>query len=60
MEVDENEEQVTSFLRSHPDFVLDSNSPVHPSVKTPEGLLKTLPFLHGIDGAFGARMLRKK
>lgn len=61
IEPEENEQQVESFLRAQQNFSLE---PV------PEGLipeeviyqgkyLGTFPHLHGIDGAFAARLRRK-
>lgn len=59
IEPEENEEQVTAFLRAHPDFALERADGYVPApAVTPEGYLATLPHRHGIDGAFGARLRR--
>ncbi len=61
LEPEENEERVAAFLQRHPEFELEAplEGTVPQAVRTPEGYMQTLPHVHGVDGAFAAR-LRKK
>ncbi len=52
----ENESVVTAFLADHPDFVL---TPFTVGELAAEGMLTFLPHIHGTDGFFVAKMLRK-
>lgn len=60
LEPEENDEQVESFLKAHPDFTLEPppGGTVADTVMS-DGRLRVLPHLHGVDGAFAARMRRK-
>jgi 16S rRNA (cytosine967-C5)-methyltransferase len=60
LEPEENEIQISSFLRRHPGFERDPQ----PSSEFPEGCVTTVgdlfirPWLHGTDGAYAARLRR--
>jgi len=61
LEPEENDGPVDDFLASHPDFVLEPP----PEGAVPEqvldaGRLRVLPHLHGVDGAFAARLRRRE
>jgi 16S rRNA (cytosine967-C5)-methyltransferase len=60
LEPEENEEQMQSFLVRHPEFVLE---PPPEGAVPPEtlhdGMLRVLPHVHGVDGAFAARLRRR-
>ncbi len=58
LEPEENEEQVATFLRTHPEFQRDSGQSVPGELLTPDGDLRLLPQRHGVDGAFAARLRR--
>ena len=59
IEPEENEGQVDSFLKRHPEFVLqDANNFLASSVVTSTRCMATLPHHHGMDGAFAARFQR--
>ena len=58
IEADENEEQIMAFLDRHPNFQLDTPPASIPSDVLQNGCLRTLPHVHGIDGAFAARLRR--
>ena len=54
---DENEGVVNSFLKSHPEFVLeDVNQTLPASVRSKEKCLTLLPHIYDCDGFFIARM----
>lgn len=56
----ENEEQVDAFLARHPEFsVAAPPDGVPAEVVTDRGFMATLPFAHGTDGAFAARLVRQ-
>jgi 16S rRNA (cytosine967-C5)-methyltransferase len=60
LEAEENDEQVETFLATHPDFVLEPP----PAGTIPEsaldaGRLRVLPHVHGTDGSFAARLRRR-
>jgi len=57
-EPEENEQNIEWFLKQFPNFVLDPAEKYLPSKLCKDGFLKTLPFLHYIDGAFAARLIR--
>lgn len=60
IEPEENAEQVSAFLAHHSEYQAES-APVDlvPSrLVTADGHLQTLPHLHDMDGAFGARLRR--
>ena len=56
----ENEEQVSRFLEAHPEFRLASPSDevLQSAGVLRDGVLQVLPQIHGVDGAFAARMER--
>jgi 16S rRNA (cytosine967-C5)-methyltransferase len=61
LELEENDEQVTTFLAEHPDWTLDAPpAGVVPDTVLDEGLLRVLPQDHGTDGAFAARFRRPR
>jgi 16S rRNA (cytosine967-C5)-methyltransferase len=61
LELEENDEQVATFLSEHPDWTLDAPpSGVVPDSVLDEGLLRVLPQQHGTDGAFAARFRRPR
>lgn len=57
LEAEENEMQVTSFLERHDDFHVEPGA-VAPGL-TAGGMLHVLPHVHGVDGAFAARLRRR-
>jgi 16S rRNA (cytosine967-C5)-methyltransferase len=60
LEAEENENQVDDFLRRHPEF-RRAPLPVHhvpAELMTPAGDFCSRPWLHGIDGAYAARLER--
>jgi 16S rRNA (cytosine967-C5)-methyltransferase len=60
LEPEENEEQVQSFLASHPEFMIEPPPPgIVPDAVLDNGLLRVLPQVHDADGAFAARMRRR-
>ncbi|MEO8139563.1 MAG: 16S rRNA (cytosine(967)-C(5))-methyltransferase RsmB [Gemmatimonadota bacterium] len=58
LEPEENEEQVTAFLNTHPDFRREPGHAAPAELLTPDGDLQLLPQRHGVDGAFAARLRR--
>ncbi len=55
-EPEENQDQVSSFLRRHPGFsVEDAGNHVNRAVVSPEGFVETWPHRHHIDGSFAVR-----
>jgi 16S rRNA (cytosine967-C5)-methyltransferase len=61
LELEENDEQVATFLAEHPDWTLDAPpSGVLPESVLDRGLLRVLPQEHGTDGAFAARFRRPR
>ncbi|OGC77209.1 MAG: 16S rRNA (cytosine(967)-C(5))-methyltransferase [candidate division Zixibacteria bacterium RBG_16_50_21] len=57
---EENQEVVERILSKHRELELeDAGKVLCSAVVTKEGYLRTLPFLHNIDGAFGARLVKK-
>ena len=56
----ENEEQIARFLASNPKFKLVDAAKYIPVKYTEHGFLKTIPFKHNMDGAFGAKLQRIK
>jgi 16S rRNA (cytosine967-C5)-methyltransferase len=61
LELEENDEQVATFLAEHPEWTLDAPpSGVVPDTVLDEGLLRVLPQRHGTDGAFAARFRRPR
>ena len=61
LELEENDQQVTTFLAEHPDWHLEPPpSGVVPDSVLDDGLLRVLPQRHGTDGAFAARFRRPR
>lgn len=58
LEFEENQGQVEAFLSRHPEFRRDRVSSVDQALLSPEGDLTILPQLHGMDGAYAARLRR--
>jgi 16S rRNA (cytosine967-C5)-methyltransferase len=60
-EPEENEEVVDAFRAEHPEFGVEPpaevGQPVH-SVLDSRGFLRTLPFAHGLEAFFAARLVR--
>ncbi len=59
IEPEENTEVADWFLETHPEFELDPADQYLPERYCKDGMLQTFPHLHGIDGAFGVRFVRK-
>jgi 16S rRNA (cytosine967-C5)-methyltransferase len=61
LEPEENEQVVESFLKRHPEFSRASSRDAVPvDLLTPAGDFQSLPQRHGIDGAYAARLARRK
>lgn len=60
MNSEENEKQVQAFLARNPKFALVPAEAFIPKEFTENGMLKTIPFKHHMDGAFAAKMQRIK
>ncbi|HPF09289.1 MAG: 16S rRNA (cytosine(967)-C(5))-methyltransferase RsmB [Candidatus Cloacimonetes bacterium] len=60
MNPEENEEQIKRFLARNPKFILVKAQSILPEKFTEAGFLKTIPFKHFMDGAFGAKLQRVK
>jgi 16S rRNA (cytosine967-C5)-methyltransferase len=61
LELEENDQQVSTFLAEHPDWHLEPPpSGVVPESVMDEGMLRVLPQSHGTDGAFAARFRRPR
>ena len=62
MEPEENESVVKSFLNNHSEFAIDKAvyglGEKAESLLTPEGYLRTCPFINDMDGFFAARFRR--
>ena len=62
-EPEENEEVVDAFLAAHPDFALLDLRREGLEVITPflddRGMLRTLPFAHGLEAFFAAALVRR-
>ena len=60
IEPEENDERVARFLEKHSVFELESADTFIPEeLCDGAGYLRSLPHVHGIDGAFGARLRRQ-
>jgi 16S rRNA (cytosine967-C5)-methyltransferase len=61
LELEENDEQVSTFLAEHPDWRLEAPpTGVVPDTVLDDGRLRVLPQRHGTDGAFAARFRRPR
>ena len=59
-EPEENEEIVRAFLNHHAEFELEDARKLLPeSLVTPDGFVRTLPHIHGMDGSFAAKLVKK-
>ncbi len=57
---DENERQIEKFLKKHKNFkIVPATSVIEPGF-TSSCFLKTIPFMHHIDGAFAAKLKKVK
>ncbi len=57
LEPEENEMQISAFLKAHPEFVLDSPPSSIPATYIgPSGFVTITPCDHKLDGMFGARL----
>lgn len=59
LEKDENEEQVKSFLLSHPDFVAETGEDVLSQFRIDEGMWKSWPPRDKFGGTFIARLIKR-
>lgn len=59
LEPEENENQVDTFLATHPEFFREPPAGAPAELLTPRGDLLLLPQRHGTDGAFAARLRRR-
>ena len=61
LEPEENEEQVELFVAEHPGWILEPPPQgAVPESVLDEGFLRVLPQVHGTDGAFAARLRRRR
>jgi len=61
IEPEENQDVVDAFLSRQADFYLDpAHGYLDKKLVSWQGYLETLPHVHGIDGAFAARLVRKQ
>jgi 16S rRNA (cytosine967-C5)-methyltransferase len=58
LEPEENHLQIDRFLEHHPEFSRETAGDMSPSLLSEEGDLVLLPQVHGIDGAYAARLRR--
>lgn len=56
----ENEDQISAFLKKNRNFELIPADAFIPERYTSAGYLKTIPFKHNMDGAFAAKLQRRK
>ncbi len=57
IEKEENSDVIHIFLEKHPEFtIVNAKNFVNENVVNEEGFVETLPHIHHIDGAFGARL----
>lgn len=57
---EENRDQIETFLSCHPEFELDPAEKYIAPQLTRNGYLETRPHLHHMDGAFAARLIKRK
>jgi 16S rRNA (cytosine967-C5)-methyltransferase len=60
LEPEENEQVIAHFLKKRPGFAIEDATPYVPSMFVESGLVRILPHRHAIDGAFAARLVKKK
>jgi 16S rRNA (cytosine967-C5)-methyltransferase len=58
LEPEENQMQVDAFLSRHPEFKREAIEGIDPALLSTPGDLTILPQLHGMDGAYAARLRR--
>jgi 16S rRNA (cytosine967-C5)-methyltransferase len=58
LEPEENQMQVDAFLSRHPEFSRETATNIDPRLLSADGDLTILPQLHGMDGAYAARLRR--
>ena len=58
IEPDENQEQIRAFLQLRPEFEIADPPVTIPREVIQGSFLSTLPHVHGVDGAFAARLRR--
>lgn len=58
LEPEENEMQVAAFLERHPEFHTEAPGATIDGTMVRNGHLAIVPHLHGVDGAFAARLRR--
>jgi len=59
IEPEENQENIEWFLKNNPDFELESAEKYLPKEICKDGYVQIFPHIHNIDGAFGARLIKK-
>jgi 16S rRNA (cytosine967-C5)-methyltransferase len=60
-EPEENEDVINKFLELHNEFEIDNASKyLTQDVVNEKGFVEVFPHKHGIDGAFGARLIKKQ
>jgi 16S rRNA (cytosine967-C5)-methyltransferase len=59
LEPEENGDQMERFLARHPEFTREVPAGFPAEFLSPTGDLELLPFRHGTDGAFAARLRRR-
>jgi 16S rRNA (cytosine967-C5)-methyltransferase len=60
LEPEENVQQVERFLQRHPAFCREAPSDFPPALLSSESDLQILPQVHGMDGAYAARLRRSR
>ena len=55
----ENEENIAWVLENYPELTLDRAENYLPEHLCQDGFMKLLPHIHGTDGAFAARLVKK-
>ena len=62
LSADENDDVLASFLQAHADFCIDDPRPLLPDAARAligaDGVLRTFPHRHGLDGFFAVRLKR--
>lgn len=63
LSAEENDDLLASFLQAHPDFCIDDPRPLLPDAARTligaDGVLRTFPHRHGLDGFFTVRLKRR-
>lgn len=60
IEPEENVNIINKFLENNKNFVVDDAKKYVNEIYVKDGFIQTFPHLHNIDGAFGARLIRKQ